>query len=224
MQVAPEWEPLLNGVEKVNGGYSGGGWNRSQPLQTFEIFTHQDGTETVTVEVHFPGSMFPSNAHSNNSGAELLAYKPAEAAVKEWRVILDELCNGSRHAGVEVEGDTQMAVRVPIGSLLGVLSWLSHQSGVHWLSPRPIVHTSNYQGVTILQTGRAAAIGGTSFTGIRPLWDAGLDGTGQVVGCGDSGVGESLLPVHTFCWSATPQRWTYWMANTLNGCCGVVQT
>ena len=74
-----------------------------------------------------------------------------------------------------------------------VLAWLAAQPAVHWLAPRLATRLHNWNGVAVTQSG---ALPGAppelvgQGLGTHPLWAAGLTGAGEVVGAGDSGIGE----------------------------------
>lgn len=74
-----------------------------------------------------------------------------------------------------------------------VLDWLSQRPAVHWLAPAPRLRLRNYQASVITQSAQAPPSWSTSVAtdpAFHPIWAAGITGTGQIVGCGDSGVGE----------------------------------
>jgi subtilisin family serine protease len=69
-----------------------------------------------------------------------------------------------------------------------VLDWLSHQPAVYWLYPKPQMRLHNINAGAITQ----GAVFGKSFDSSRPethpFWSKGLDGKGQLIGVGDSGI------------------------------------
>ena len=80
--------------------------------------------------------------------------------------------------------------------LQDALHWLAMQPAVHWLAPRAPVRLHNWQGTAISQSAAAAPDAPVALTddhGSHPVWAAGLTGQGQIIGAGDSGIGE-----HTF--------------------------
>ncbi len=67
---------------------------------------------------------------------------------------------------------------------------------MHWLVPRAALHLHNWQGTAIVQSGNAAPDAPVALVadrGTHPIWAAGLTGAGQVIGAGDSGIGERSL-------------------------------
>lgn len=78
--------------------------------------------------------------------------------------------------------------------LQDVLTWLAAQPMVHWISPLPRMQLQNNQASAITQAGTGAlSTSQNSFDNpeVHPIWAAGITGTGQVIGGGDSGVGEA---------------------------------
>ena len=76
-----------------------------------------------------------------------------------------------------------------------MLDWLAEQPAVHWLAPRAAVRLHNWQGSAIVQSGNAAPDAPVQLAqdrGSHPIWAAGLTGAGQIVGAGDSGIGEAF--------------------------------
>ncbi len=69
-----------------------------------------------------------------------------------------------------------------------MLDWLSRRPSVKWISP--VLHSKlhNLPGGVITQTGGLDLSTAVSSPSQHPLWAAGLDGTGQLVGLGDSGI------------------------------------
>lgn len=83
--------------------------------------------------------------------------------------------------------------------LQDALQWLAMQPAVHWLAPRAPFRLLNWQGTAISQSAAAAPDAPLPLTddgGSHPVWAAGLTGQGQIIGAGDSGIGEhpSLMP------------------------------
>ena len=74
--------------------------------------------------------------------------------------------------------------------------WLAEQPAVHWVAPQPKVRTHNFFATGISQCSAAAGIsavnqapGPSGDSDTHPFWWAGIDGTGQIVGMGDTGIG-----------------------------------
>ena len=184
-QLAPEWKSVLRTIEQMDNNAAPG----PRPLPISFQSEVVGGQTAMLVDVYFPGYMF--NGATGNGDTDLHRdYDPAAAALKDWQACLAEVC-GDSAGGIPVlrESRIQLLAKIPTDCLSEALQWLSAQRPVHWLAPRADVKTSNYQGITILQTGRAAPSDRGNLIGLRPLWAAGLNGTGQIIGCGDSGIG-----------------------------------
>ena len=74
--------------------------------------------------------------------------------------------------------------------------WLVEQPAVHWVAPQPKVRAHNFFATGISQCSAAAGIsdanmaaGPSGDSDTHPFWWAGIDGTGQIVGMGDTGIG-----------------------------------
>ena len=132
------------------------------------------------IEVGFP------LLHKTSVDTEDESYRPAQAAATDWLIPLRELFGRD----VDVEPFHRLAdVYVPPSVLPDLLDFLSEQGAVHWLQPKTRMQMHNWRASGIIQSGIApseesAAIDHT----IHPIWAAGIQGEGQTVGCGDSGV------------------------------------
>ena len=83
-----------------------------------------------------------------------------------------------------------------MGVLQDALRWLAMQPAVHWLAPWAPVSLHNWQGTAISQSATAAPDAPVALAddhGAHPVWAAGLTGQGQIIGAGDSGIGEQSL-------------------------------
>ena len=70
-------------------------------------------------------------------------------------------------------------------------AWLAAQPAAHWVSAAPALASHNWQAAAITQSGKGAReppAGPLADAGTHPLWAAGIVGSGQVAGGGDSGV------------------------------------
>ena len=63
------------------------------------------------------------------------------------------------------------------------IAWASSLRPALRVEPRYVASVSNGEANVVIQTGR----GGDDVTVSTPLWDAGVTGTGQIVGAGDTG-------------------------------------
>ena len=211
---------LLGAVETDNGGADGGLRVLVEVSFPTEMFPAPDVSSPTSSNEEEPMRRRPRSSSSGPEGrrggggmtrtgakephqieaSEGDPFSPAAAAALEWPEPLALALGGSSGGPVLLaeEDPLVLTAMVPAEALPGALRWLSEQPSVHWLAPRARQRLNNFQGITIAQTGRGApedasltpgAEDGT-FEELRPLWAAGLDGTGQIVGCGDSGIGE----------------------------------
>jgi hypothetical protein len=75
------------------------------------------------------------------------------------------------------------------------VEWLSNQPSVHWIELAGVARLHNWQGTAVVQSATAAPGAPTELSqdqGTHPIWAAGLTGSGQTIGGGDSGMGETL--------------------------------
>eukprot|EP00191_Tetraselmis_sp_GSL018_P024176 CAMPEP_0177623490 /NCGR_PEP_ID=MMETSP0419_2-20121207/28931_1 /TAXON_ID=582737 /ORGANISM="Tetraselmis sp., Strain GSL018" /LENGTH=1602 /DNA_ID=CAMNT_0019124047 /DNA_START=163 /DNA_END=4968 /DNA_ORIENTATION=- len=188
-KVAPEWETVIASWQSA-ALYPAPTWAGAKPSQAggnstaggtgipsfggMEVDAGPDGSVRAAIDVQLPEPMFPRDGVDD---------------VTEWRIDLASACGvEAGNVQFEKEGTHQLLARVPMKCLQEAITWLAGQPLVHWLAPRPRRRLTNFQGITILQTGSAAAPGEKSYSRIRPLWDAGLTGAGQIASMGDSGV------------------------------------
>lgn len=77
--------------------------------------------------------------------------------------------------------------------LQAVLKWLSQRPAVHWIEPAAKLQLYNNKASSITQSGQPLPSPWSPSVNAdadhHPLWAAGITGAGQVIGCGDSGVG-----------------------------------
>ncbi|CAI7853602.1 unnamed protein product, partial [Closterium sp. NIES-53] len=111
-----------------------------------------------------------------------------------------------QHDVITSQGLLVLAAPKPL--LPAVLRWLQQQGWVQWMAPRPRSRLHNRWASAVTQSGTsvgldddpgfgspASASGGgggeqqrSGFRAARPLWSAGITGSGQIVGIGDSGI------------------------------------
>lgn len=111
---------------------------------------------------------------------------PAMAASLDWH---DTLQTIAKHCGVDimVHGHS-LSVAVCEADTAAVLKWLAQRPSVRWLSPRMQSKTYNQNAAVITQTGGLSGSAVATDLSLHPFWRAGIDGTGQIVGSGDTGV------------------------------------
>ena len=79
-----------------------------------------------------------------------------------------------------------LVVDVPASRLGPVLVWLTHRELAVWIAPRHRTQVHNFFASAIIQSGDFDVEKDAEV--LRPFWEVGLDGTGEVVGVGDTGV------------------------------------
>eukprot|EP00798_Chlamydomonas_sp_ICE-L_P030068 gene30068-35037_t len=115
----------------------------------------------------------PNPSDDGGQASDKGSYSPALAATKDWPPALNSL---GRSPGCEAE------------DVRHTIAWLSSQPSVKWLSPVLHAHLHNLLASAITQTGQFNQNSDPTSLANHPLWRANIDGTGQVVGCGDSGL------------------------------------
>lgn len=173
----------------------------------------------VQVEVHF--------VPLDRKDAEVFStrypgYDFVQAAMTDWAAPLGQL--GAQldcHIEMHVERG-YLLVSVCKYGLGQVLEALAEQPAVHWLEPHARALMHNLDAATCLQ-GTQVSPGQTltSPANLRPFWQAGLDGTGQVIGCGDSGVDmdscyffDSAVPFLDNIQTDSRNNWQYFASST----------
>jgi hypothetical protein len=180
--VARAWDPILAAI------HAGDQPRMKRALENVETFGG-----SVSVQVFVP---------------------PLEADdVDTTRELVDALAGRIRADVVEASGDPMASVtlarggrfvfvRVQVQSLPRTIEWLSKRRAVHRVSPKHVVYGSsrlpprdvkptrrrsllNYEATEVVQGGELAGVNTKT-----PFYDAGIDGTGQVVGSGDTGLDD----------------------------------
>ncbi|PNW83456.1 hypothetical protein CHLRE_05g242750v5 [Chlamydomonas reinhardtii] len=149
----------------------------------------------AAAEADWPGAM--SAAFEAATGAPVGTCMPLVSAVRGFAgqaMVVEQQSEGD--AGGAVAG-ARLRVFVCEQHLSAALDWLSSQPVVRWVSPR-MTHTHRNARASILtQSGSLTAAEyadpvGDGSSGAeaarRPYWAAGLDGTGEILGSGDTGV------------------------------------
>ncbi len=125
-------------------------------------------------------------------------YCPAAAAMQDWPRPLAAAAAAEQTGGRAVSGCTAAPqLLVERGSLLvsacpealpWLLPWLAAQPGVKWVAPAAQPRLHNLVAGAIAQAGSLAYVQAAASPASHPLWKSGINGTGQVIGCGDTGV------------------------------------
>eukprot|EP00210_Caulerpa_lentillifera_P000241 g234.t1 len=194
-KIAPEWDPIINLLDTCS--LSDLAENPVHALQeqsdsmdpSNSLFGHvyvekRKGVERLVIEVHFP--MF----HQTKNGVDLALnasyYSPAPAAAVDW------LSGLHRRFGDSIELKAFhgiLEVYVPATLLTSVLHFLSLQHSVYRLQPKMKMKLHNWLASGIIQSGLAPSEEDGEIDPIlHPIWSAGIQGEGQIVGCGDSGI------------------------------------
>ena len=113
-------------------------------------------------------------------------YRPAQAAAADWLIPLRERFGRD----IDMEPFHRLVdIYAPPSIVPDLLAWLSEQSAVHWLQPKTRMTIHNWRASGIIQSGIAPTEESAAIDdAIHPIWAAGIQGEGQIVGCGDSGV------------------------------------
>lgn len=145
----------------------------------------------LAVAVVFPPTV-EVDPHAPPGAARLRSRaRPARAASADWEAPLQRACG--THVVLLQHGEHQNTVLAPAHALADVLAWLAAQPAVHWLTPRWAVWQHNYEASAIIQSGQGSGNKAINDASVRPIWAAGITGTNQVVGMGDSGIGASVV-------------------------------
>jgi hypothetical protein len=173
---------------------------RALPLR---VAARAGGAPLVGIIVAFPAPSRPQPsledaAQQESNGGDGDGDEGAhagDAAAADWAPLLGELCGG----GVEVRaaGPYRAVVFAPAPHLRRAVAWLAARPAAHWVAPLARHALRNRQASSITQAGVATPRGGAASTpsgdgdpALHPVWAAGVTGEGQVLGIGDSGLGE----------------------------------
>lgn len=132
---------------------------------------------------------------SGSTPADRQGSTPAEQAAAAWKTDLLDICSGcvTKPRGSGLIGTApSVLLTVPLADLPVVVSYLTAQSDVHWLSPASEPRVSNYYGTSIGQSGQCPSTYSTSNVGNsaypyndegkHPIWSAGLTVRALVLG------------------------------------------
>ncbi|KAK3276892.1 hypothetical protein CYMTET_15065 [Cymbomonas tetramitiformis] len=158
-------------------------------LETIEM---PAGRRGLVVEVLLPPLASPSGTAPNGSDC---AEDFSRTVSSHWVAGLNSLrtnsaASYSSHPGRKPSIDcarssTRVLLVLGFIELEESLQWLSDQSLAHYITPHHRRKHMNYDAAPVLQSGTD---GSEDWAVSRPFWAAGLQGTGQIVGCGDTGV------------------------------------
>lgn len=150
-------------------------------LTTFDVLGE---VYCLVIEVHFP--TFHKIKEDLEVSLNSTSFRPAAAAKHDWLPILQ------RSFGNIVQMQAfhgVLEISVPAASVESLLHFLSFQKSIHRLQPKMRIKTHNWLASGIIQSGLAPTEeNGQIDAIIHPIWNAGIQGEGQVVGCGDSGM------------------------------------
>eukprot|EP00882_Tetradesmus_deserticola_P003856 GHRQ01004080.1.p1 GENE.GHRQ01004080.1~~GHRQ01004080.1.p1 ORF type:complete len:667 (+),score=223.87 GHRQ01004080.1:292-2292(+) len=148
----------------------------------------------LLVGVNFPDV---PDSELQRLAVDTAAFHPAAAAAVDWEAPLAQLVAADgrcqRHLQLcrpELLARSRMELNIAVcpQDLSEVLHWLSNQAAVHWLAPRPRLYLQNEIASMIVQDNGVSAAADYKAPDAHFFWKAGLDGKGQVVGIGDSGI------------------------------------
>ncbi|KAF6265943.1 hypothetical protein COO60DRAFT_1697601 [Scenedesmus sp. NREL 46B-D3] len=148
----------------------------------------------LLVGVNFPDV---PDAELHRLGVEPGTFNPAAAAAVDWEAPLSQLVAADgrcqHHMQLcqpELLARSRMELNIAVcpQDLSEVLHWLSGQAAVHWLAPRPRLRLQNAIASMIVQNNGIQPTADYKAPDAHFFWQAGLDGKGQVVGIGDSGI------------------------------------
>ena len=185
--VARAWDPILVAI------HAGDQPRMERALANVETFGG-----SVSVQVFVP----PLEADDVDATRELV-----DALAGRIRAELVEASGDPMASATVSRGGGFVLVRVRVQSLPRTIEWLSKRRAVHRVSPKHVVHSTsrlppldmnvkstlskrrrsllNYEATEVVQGGELAGVNTET-----PFYDAGIDGTGQVVGSGDSGLDD----------------------------------
>ena len=122
------------------------------------------------------------------ASSQAKATNAAQAAVTSWtprlRATTCPSCELTPRA--TPRGAAYVDVTTAAEHAADAIRWLSERPAAHLVSPQPAdARVQNYHASAIVQNG-GTALADSNYA--RPLWEVGIDGTGEIVGCGDSGI------------------------------------
>ncbi len=199
MKIDPECKTLLNVRHDVLQQHLDGTATESMSdVQTARVIQGMDtqpcmgmpNRTCLSLAVVFPPTVEVINTadqSSTSSSRFVHRARPSTAAVADWRDALESTFNEA--VSIAPHGHHQVTITTPVDQFAPVLSWLSDQASVHWISPRWKLTQHNFEASAVIQSGQSAGNKGLDDAGIRPIWAGGITGRNQVLGMGDSGIG-----------------------------------
>ncbi len=203
-KVAPEWKRVLDALNAPGAMVNGSAM--SDRLAELGIgCSHRPLRIGIQAQMPFFGAPLPHAPNSPFSKPhqqrmqrllkEAEVFDSGAAAAADWGTKLTQrfgktctVRRGSPHMAI---------VEVEPQHLQGALDILAAQPSVHWIAPLPRIRLHNHQAASIIQSAQAASpiSAGDRNTdpSLHPLWAAGITGTNQTIGLGDSGIGERRL-------------------------------
>lgn len=171
-------------VEHVNSGVGNRYCNPKEQASHQCVLVHPTHPEhLVAVEVHLL-QVQPFSPNISGAAAAMSNSRSAQAAADEWPPMLQ------RHLGAPVAMealDALLVVYVQPRHLTAAAQALARQPAVAIVQPRRVQFLHNLMDVSIqLQT--SGATGGGTTTSDAQFWAAGVNGSGQIIGLGDSGI------------------------------------
>lgn len=127
-------------------------------------------------------------------GTEEGSHGASPAEVCKVQKAQDEFESAYEHSTAAVRKHLSFKVAVPRSKFGDVVGSLSKLPFVNWIEPELEVRVFNHIASEVLQVGSRLSdrqASSTSYTGGQqkhPFWDMGLDGQGQIVGVGDTGL------------------------------------
>ena len=105
-------------------------------------------------------------------------------------------CTRSPPLGVVAAGDDLLvAAQLSPDDAHAVAQLLAEQAEVHWVEPHPEYRVMNQPGAQIVQAGSTALDGTGTVVQQTPIWDMGIHGEEEIIGCGDSGLDTCAAPL-----------------------------
>ena len=112
---------------------------------------------------------------------------------EEWRA--RPSCTRSPPLEVVSAGDDLLvAAQLAPEDAHAVAELLAEQAEVHWVEPHPEYRVMNLPGSQIVQAGSTTLNGDGQVIAQNPIWDMGIHGEEEIIGCGDSGLDTCAAP------------------------------
>ena len=186
-KLSSAWGPILTSLLPPSGeglGIRGPFATPTNPNPTYLTHTSDPANPTVHVSVALP-SIPPADLVQLQAGFGDPDWNPGqeEAAHVAAGLAQPGVCGLDCHV---THDSTALVVDVPASRLGPVLGWLAHRDLAAWIAPRHRIQMHNNFASAIIQSGDYSDTAPSEQ--LRPFWAAGLNGTGEVVGVGDTGL------------------------------------